>query len=398
MPTDDNLRVDLWSVIQDDDLGLLNVELVSENGEQGDSIRVRRMREIVDFVLSNSRLPAQDSTSIIEHQLAVRLGQVQQDSSLKQELRIIDTTGAVERLLDELHAPNVPESLNDELGLLGDPIAEDLATLKFVRKNHRLNPNHMERRIRCLDFYKYEDGFARIHAELSSRQRSLREFQPSELKHGDFFVLSGVLGCLIELDLKKEQREYSSGTRRRTDGRTLCVFENGTQSSMLYRSLMKALATDGYLLSEIDAETHQTGVPQSGDESMGFLYVLKTLNAKFREIPNLHKIGYTAGPVSARIANSEKQATYLFSGVKLLSAYRCYNIDSGAVENQIHDFFSSSRLDLEVRDENGQVFRPREWFVVQLDHIDRAVELLGAGRLKNYKYNVEHGCVLKAEG
>ena len=397
MPSDEDVQSALLRLIDEDESGLL--ELSDDSGSDRsdvESLIQRRIRSVIEFVESHSRLPVVGSISIIEHQLAVRLKQIQDNPQFTSLLSGLDLGGVVSELLTSVGNSEESDSLDDEFGLLNDPIAKDIATLKHVPKNHRLNPNNMERRTRCIDFHKYEEDFSKVQSELASSKRCLREFQASDLKKGDFFVLSGVLGLLVELDIQKDRHDYDSGIRNRTDGRTMCVFENGTQSSMLYRSLQKALSIDGFLLSSSPTKDPLVPVPQTVDQSMGFIYVLRTLNSKFRDIPNLHKIGYTAGLVSTRIANAESQATYLFSGVHLLSTYRCYNIDAGLVEDQIHEFFSASRLDLEVRDTQGQVFRPREWFIVQLDHINRAIELLADRQLDNFNYHAEQGCVLRA--
>ena len=50
--------------------------------------------------------------------------------------------------------------------------------------------------------------------------------------------------------LKVDPKTYESGTYNRLDGRTRCVFDNGTESNMLYRSLEKAMNIDGFCISE----------------------------------------------------------------------------------------------------------------------------------------------------
>jgi hypothetical protein len=49
------------------------------------------------------------------------------------------------------------------------------------------------------------------------------------------------MDLIIALDMAKEGFEkYKSNVRNRKDGRTRCIFENGTESNMLYRSRYKA--------------------------------------------------------------------------------------------------------------------------------------------------------------
>lgn len=44
--------------------------------------------------------------------------------------------------------------------------------------------------------------------------------------------------------------KFNSGLRNRADGRTRCIFENGTESNMLYRSAAKALYANGKVVTK----------------------------------------------------------------------------------------------------------------------------------------------------
>ena len=65
------------------------------------------------------------------------------------------------------------------------------------------------------------------------------------------FTLRGVLLFLEKSDDEEIEFQYESGTRIRNDGRTRCIFDNGTESDMLFRSLAKALITDGFGVSDV---------------------------------------------------------------------------------------------------------------------------------------------------
>jgi hypothetical protein len=219
------------------------------------------------------------------------------------------------------------------------------------------------------------------------------QFQVEDLRAGSLFVLGGVIGLLVETDKATAEDGFGSGSRTRTGGRTLCVFDNGTQSRMLFRSLVKGLQVDGFLITGPDDNPKKPEAIISDDQTMGYIYVLQTLHKDFRSLSDFYKIGYTSGAVSTRLANAESEATYLFSKVQLRLTYRCYNIDAAVVEDQVHAFFDRVRVDLEVRDSNDRTFRPREWFRVQLDHIDRAIELFIGNELSNFYYDPLHGCI-----
>ena len=177
------------------------------------------------------------------------------------------------------------------------------------------------------------------------------------------------------------------------DGRTLCIFDNGTESRMLYRSLVKALQVDGFLISEHKEAPAAPAIATDGDQSLGYIYVFKTLNPKLKDYEDLYKIGFTSGLVSSRIANCEKEATYLFSRVRVAATYRCYNINAATVEDQLHKAFEATRLDFELRDSQGNAFRPREWFQVRIEDIERAIELVQSKVLAAYSYDPKYGFV-----
>ena len=133
-------------------------------------------------------------------------------------------------------------------------------------------------------------------------------------------MLSGVLGYVAQVDIIEGNYEFQSGERSRSDGRTLCIFDNGTQSRMLYRSLVKALQVDGFLISDPKEVSESILKATEGDKSLGYIYVLKTLNPKLKDYEDLYKIGFTSGLVSSRVANCEKEATYLFSSCLLYTS------------------------------------------------------------------------------
>ena len=47
-----------------------------------------------------------------------------------------------------------------------------------------------------------------------------------------------------------DQQKFDSGARDRIDGRTRCIFENGTESEMKFRSLVKILNQNGKSITE----------------------------------------------------------------------------------------------------------------------------------------------------
>lgn len=310
--------------------------------------------------------------------------------------RSLDTNGHLKRAILEESKEVEVGGLSDKFNLLSSGESCEIFNLVHVKPNSTLNPFNMSHRIRCLNFFEYDLIFTNVHSDLANKTRRLVEFNPEKLLPGTFFVLSGVLGYIARAEVAQGNFEFKTGMRNRADGRTLCIFDNGTESRMLYRSLVKALQVDGFLISDPKGIPVKPLAAVEGDQSLGYIYVLRTLNPRLKEYEDLYKIGFTSGLVSSRIANCEKEATYLFSRVKVAATYRCYNINAATVEDQLHKAFEATRLDFELRDSQGNAFRPREWFQVHIDHIERAIELVQSNELTSYNYDPSYGFVEKA--
>jgi len=109
--------------------------------------------------------------------------------------------------------------------------------------------------------------------------------------------------------------------------------------------------------------------------------------AEHREV--LHKIGVTGGDVERRIANARHDATFLLADVEVVATYELFNINRTKLENLLHRFFDSARLEIEIKDRFGHPVVPREWFLVPLFVIDDVVEKLKDGTIAEYRYDAE---------
>ena len=56
-----------------------------------------------------------------------------------------------------------------------------------------------------------------------------------------------------------------------------------------------------------------------------------------------------------------------------------FNLNPQQFEKLIHRFFAKACLNLDIVDEAGKRFTPREWFVVPLPVIEKAIKLLISG-------------------
>ncbi|WNL30516.1 GIY-YIG nuclease family protein [Aliarcobacter cryaerophilus] len=275
---------------------------------------------------------------------------------------------------------------SDEFGLLNTQNEEDIHTLKNVPKvEKRADADFVARREKFDDFDKYEQLFIDCQNDLRANRRQIVPSVESQLDIGTFCVLDGVL--LYISDIQDGYRGNSGKINRRT---TL-IFENGTKSNMLLRSLGKRLKDNGNMITRLESENKKTLLNiTSDDKQNGYIYILKSLSKKDEIITkkNLYKIGFSTTSVELRIKNAKEDPTYLMADVKTVSAYEVYNVNPHKLEQLIHKFFGNSCLDIEIYDANGKLCKPKEWFIAPLEVIEESIELIISGEIINYKYDV----------
>jgi hypothetical protein len=187
-----------------------------------------------------------------------------------------------------------------------------------------------------------------------------------------------------------------------TDARLRVIFDNGTESNMLMRSLQRALHKDdaGRRITDPVAGPLFADQTADGDEASGTIYVLRSKSdlpivAENRRV--LHKIGVTSGKVERRIANAKIDATFLLADVEIVATYELFNINRTKLENLIHRIFDAARLDIEITDRFGNPVVPREWFLVPLAAIDEAVERIKDGTITSYVYSPDIATLTKRQ-
>lgn len=95
----------------------------------------------------------------------------------------------------------------------------------------------------------------------------------------------------------------------------------------------------------------------------------------------------TGGSVETRIAGAEKDATYLLAKVEVVAAYKLHNLSRIKLENMFHRLFGAAQLDLTISDRFGNPVKPREWFLVPLHVIDKAVKHIQDGSIIDMVYD-----------
>jgi hypothetical protein len=378
------------NVFSNDPLGLLNIKPVEVQQNHTDSEQrlIESFEEINSFYEENSREP-QSSSDIGEFMLAARLQGIRSNPEKVKLLLPFDFYNLLKS--EESKSITVEDIIGDDpLNLLvGNDDVDDIFSLTHVRKSDRIHPDYISRRTVCKNFDEYKALFDGIHNDLKIGKRKLVEYHPSDLTPGKFYVLRGVLLFFEESNYELKEFSFDSGNRIRYDGRTKCIFDNGTESDMLYRSLDKALQKDGFGVSDVIVNSYESVEISSEDRQYGYIYVLTSLSPdpKIRSMRNLHKIGYCSGDITYRIKNAKNEPTYLMSDVRVDLAVRCFNLNVQKLESTIHSFFKDVNVAFEVYDSEGNKHFPKEWFIAPLPVIEEVIQLIVNDKIDKYRYD-----------
>ena len=189
---------------------------------------------------------------------------------------------------------------------------------------------------------------------------------------------------------------------RHKDARLRVIYDNGTESDILMRSLQRALNKDetGRRVTEPIAGPLFTGEPGDETDASGTIYVCRSKSdnefvASNRDL--VHKIGVTSTSVEKRIANAENDPTFLLAGVTLVATYELYGIDRNKLEKLLHRFFAPARLKIEIKDRFGRPVIPQEWFCVPFERIEEAIERIKDKSIQSFKYDVKEARLVKVE-
>jgi hypothetical protein len=380
--------------IFNDDFGLLDSPAKISAIKTDEDRLIDSFEEINTFFNKNNREP--NSSSMSEYGLMARLKIFRKDDAQKIILKPFDKYNLLGFV--KMKKPTIDDILNDNIfGLLDS----DIFKFKHIPKiEDRAQSDFVARRtpIKEKDFERYEIMFRKVHQEIKAGKRQIKPFKNVEnfLEEGRFYILDGILLLLEKVNFDRNQENLGKNTLRGKDGRTKIIFENATFSNMLYRSLGKLLYNNGQMVTEInelynpDVFVNSSDIQQE-DEPLGWIYILKSksINPEISNIKNLYKIGFSSSTVEERIKNTKNEATYLFSDVEKIATYKIYNRNANKLEGLLHKFFANACLDIDLFNEKGQRFNPREWFVVPIKAIEEAIKLILDERIMNYEYDAE---------
>lgn len=349
--------------------------------------------EIKRFVDQHGRLPQHgEDRDIFERLYAVRLDKMRGSAECKDALAGLDPRNLLEG--EPLFPDRLSEDMDDdallaELGVHEDS-ESDITKLTHVKtRAERRAAEEIAQRDQCRDFGRFKPLFVTVQEELKSGVRTSRRFrEDASIQQGEFFILGGQIAYVAEIG---EEIRAPNGE---ADARMRVVFDNGTESNLLRRSLQRALYKDeaGRRITDPSAGPLFSGEQEEGDTESGTIYVLRSLSdhpvvREHRDI--LHKIGVTGGSVEKRIANAMIDSTFLLAEVEIVATYDLFNINRTRLEKIIHRVLEPARLDIEIKDRFGHPVTPREWFLVPIFVIDELVRKIQDGTISEYVHDVK---------
>lgn len=349
--------------------------------------------EIQRFVEQHGHPPTHgEANDIFERLYATRLDQICAQAECRDLVQTLDYQGlleAVNRIAEPPAEYNSDKELLAELGV-EPPKDGDITLLKHVKPRAEVRAaEEVASRTACEDFATFKPMFDAVQEELKRGARVTRPFKDNaDIRQGDLFILSGQKVYVAAVG-----DEYITDYDRK-DSRLRVIYDNGTESDILLRSLQRALNKDEAGRRIIDQSFGPLFAGESDDEdcASGTIYVLRSKSdhptvQENREL--IHKIGVTGGSIKRRIANAKLDPTYLMAEVEIVASYELYNINRTKLEHILHRFFDGARLDIVINDRFGQPVTPREWFLVPLFIIDEVVEKIKDSEISNYSYDVE---------
>lgn len=395
------------SKFTEDDDALLEELGVEVEPEKKSSRTAREERiiagfeDIQRFVEQHRRAPQHgEGRDIFERLYAVRLDRLRELDDCRALLSPLDHQGLLEGAKP---APaGAAEDISDDelLAELGvEPDATDALTeLRHVRSAaDKRAAEEIANRERCEDFDRFKPLFEQVQQDIESGIRQARPFElKAEIRPGSWFIVGGQKAYVAAAG------ETFTNAQGKSDARLRVIFDNGTESNLLMRSLQRALNKDeaGRRITDPVAGPLFSGQQAEDDQASGTIYVLRSKSdhpivAANRDL--VHKIGVTNMDVTQRIAGARLQPTFLMADVEIVATYKLYNISRTKLENLIHRIFDPARLDIAIKDRFGNPVVPREWFLVPRFVIDEVIEKIRDGTVTGYVYDPEAAALKLSE-
>ncbi len=388
-------------------------EILEELGLDGDEKKegkysheqarvIAGFEDIVRFVDEHGNRPQHgEGRDIFERLYAVRLERIGGNAIFRALVQDLDKHGLLAGAVNDTTMDPAELSEAELLSELGIDSADEnaITNLKHVKPRAELQAaEEIATRVPCSDFSRFKDRFDQAQKELDSGRRESRRATNTKMEkiaQGEFFVVGGQLAYVAEVG--EEERRTKD---ERSDRRLRVVYDNGTESNLLMRSFQRALGKDegARVIADASLGPLFASVAEESDVETGTIYVLRSQSlhpfiTQNRDL--VHKIGVTGGDVKIRTAGAEDDATFLFADVEVIATYKLFNINRTKLENVLHRFFASARINVAIPDRFGRSVTPREWFLLPLHVIDEAVERVRNGTITMVRYDPKGGRLVR---
>lgn len=415
-------------------------DLLANIGEKRASMSVSErvkssFEKVAAFVKANKRLPFKNDDDFEEEILATEYeslikqfpeGQAYCASLLPENSKQAPAPAVIKRCVSKKEQiaskvssmssrlyENIEDVINDDpLGLLND-VGESKDRHEYWREQSsgesssraKSADHYVAKAVECKEFYRYERFFNEANELLKEKHLMTKDIPASNvpLGLGDIFVVGGMMSIVAAVDDEKNVIKNKYGNNEYTQYRVRQIFANRKESYPFNISLKRTFYKKGIVskrivpaddigfkfTEEMKAALTELSSGSGNNVFSGFIYILGSLSTnsvikKFVANSQLVKIGYTTTSVRTRIANAENEATYLYAPVRILKTYKCLNFDARNLEDVLHTLLARQRLNITLKDKDGKVFKPREWFTVGFETADAIIQHIFEGDIDKY--------------
>lgn len=336
--------------------------------------------------------------------------------------------GPAEPVLDEnLVLEDIDDLINnDPLGLLSGVVAAppDDRRWREGRVHDQAGGRHsldniIARATPCPNFYRYARFFEEIDQHLQQGTLTTENIvgTSGRIDVGDIFVLGGITTIVAGAETAAgEYKDASSRNYRRERRRLDLIYDNGKQSNITAEALRTSFYKKMECLRVVQGsyagaeylevfrrELQQLREGRGSRVVSGSLYILASRSTapellQFTANSSLVKVGATRTSVEQRIANAENEDTYLFAKVRVVGQFTCCDTDPFELERIVHAFLHTQRLNVELTDNQGRKYRPREWFTVSAETVKKVVRHVMAKDIENYRIDPVRGQLVPKTG
>ena len=432
----------LEDIFSNDSTGLLDDIKPVTKSSANNSVLAQQFDSINLFIDQHGRVPSSIANDINEKINARLLATIQTNHAKSQELLALDKHGLLatqstastlsekltlsdtsvsneddtsekkvsaeeaEPVIEAVSEPPVINSLDDifnsdDLGIFDNIHSEILVSDSQLNSRNtydQYDEEEIASRFECKDFYKFEATFERIFEAIQTGTFTKNNFSSvKDINIGSVFVLNGIL-CYVADIYQAEQRK-----NERNQQRLRLVFANGTESNMLIRSLATAQYKyeNSYQLLITDPDWMDDELAKNfGDDRQltGVIYVAKLTDtpSNLAHYKHLYKIGFSTLTGEARTKHSIRDTAFLQQPVDIIAEWQVYDANARSVEGVLHAFFYDQRVKVTSKAANDNLYKATEWFNVPLDEIEKAINLVISGDIKDYRMDNASGKIVAA--